>query len=44
MKTLEGRELGKNLFKEDVWVNIMSGQDNALMDDGCSIDKRFQIL
>ena len=34
MKTLAGNELGKNLFKEDVWEDILSGQDSVIMEDG----------
>ena len=39
-KTLAGHELVKNLFKEEVWGEIMSGKDNFLMEDGCYFDKR----
>ena len=42
-KTLAGHELGKNLFKEDVWGNIMSGKDNILIINGRSIDKRVKV-
>ena len=38
-KTLSGHELGNNLFKYEVLGDILSGQDNVLMDDGCSVDK-----
>ena len=34
MKTLAGNELGKNVFKEDVWGDILSGQDSVIMEDG----------
>ena len=34
MKTLAGNELGKNLFKEVVWEDILSGQDSVIMEDG----------
>ena len=30
-KTFSGPELGKNSLKEEVWVNILSGQDNFIM-------------
>ena len=43
-KILAGHELGKNLFKEKVCGDILYGQDNVLMEDGYSVDKRFKIL
>ena len=33
-KNLAGNELGKNVFKEDVWGDILSGQDSVIMEDG----------
>ena len=44
MKTLEGHELGNNLFKEVVWGYILSGKYNALMEDGCRVDKRVKVF
>ena len=33
-KTLAGHKLGHNLLKEEIWVGILSGQDNIFMEDG----------
>ena len=33
-KTLAGNELGKNFLKEEVWGDILSGQDSVIMEDG----------
>ena len=30
-KTLAGHELGKNLFKEEVWGDILYGKDSVLV-------------
>ena len=30
-KTLAGHELGKNLFIEEVWVNILSVKDHFIL-------------
>ena len=38
-KTLAGHELGKNLFKEEVWGDILPGKDNFLIEDGYPVDK-----
>ena len=43
-KTLAGNKLGKNLFEKEVWVDILYGKDNVLMEDGCSADKKGQIF
>ena len=42
--TLAGHELGNNLFEKEVLGDILSGQNNVLMDYGCSVDKRGQIF
>ena len=33
-KTLEDHELGNELFKEEVWIEILSMQDDILMEYG----------
>ena len=38
-KTFAGHELGKNLFIEEVWVNILSVKDHFILQDGFSVDK-----
>ena len=38
-KTLAGHDLCKNLFKEEVWGNILYGKDNVLIEDGSPVDK-----
>ena len=43
-KILAGHELGKKLFKEEVWGDILSGKDNFLMEDGCPVDKRCKVF
>ena len=43
-KTLAGHEFVNNLFKEEVRVNILSGEDNVLMEDGCHVSKRSKVL
>ena len=43
-KTLSGHELGKNLFKEEVGGNIISGKDNVIMEDGFLVDKRVKVF
>ena len=43
-KTMEGHELGKLFFKEEVWGNILYGKDNILVDYGFPVDKRGNIF
>ena len=33
-KTLAGHELGKNFLQEEVRVNILSGEDDVIVEDG----------
>ena len=42
-KPFVGHELGKKVFKEEVWGDIMSGKDNILIINGRSIDKRVKV-
>ena len=43
-KTLAGHILSNNLFKDESEGGVMSKQDNFLMEDGCSVDKRVHML
>ena len=43
-KSLAGNELGKNLFKEEVWGDILSVQDNFLLENGFPVDKTRKIF
>ena len=43
-KTLAGHELGKNLLKEEVWGDILSGKDNVIIEDVLPVDKRGKIF
>ena len=33
-RTLAGNYLGKHFFEENIWGDILSGQDNVLVKDG----------
>ena len=42
--TLSGHELGNSLFKKEVWINILSGKDNVIMEYGCPVDKICKVF
>ena len=43
-KTLAGHDLGKDLIKKEVGVNIISGEDDVIVEDGCSVDKAGKVF
>ena len=43
-KILTGHELGKNLLKWEVGGNILSGEDDIIVEDVCSIEKRGKVF
>ena len=32
------------MIYEEVWGDILYGKDNILMEDGCTVDKRGEVL
>ena len=43
-KNSAGHDLGKDLLKNEVGVNIISGEDDVLLGDGFSVDKTGKVF